>query len=68
MKNSLRPKGIICCQGESFWTYSDLISRVKKFAEDIFPTISYGQSQIVCYPSGSALFINQILIKFIFAN
>jgi hypothetical protein len=42
MKNALREKGIICCQGETHWNFSDLISKIVSFAGNIFPTVSYG--------------------------
>jgi len=57
MKNALRENGIICCQGETHWNFSDLISKIVGFAGNIFPTVSYAQTQIPSYPTGCIGFI-----------
>jgi len=57
MKNALRPKGIICCQGENLWQYSDLVSKIITFAGEIFPTVSYAVCQTPSYPSGTIGFV-----------
>lgn len=57
MKNALRPNGIICCQGENFWYFSDLVAKIVGFAGNIFPTVSYALTQIPSYPSGCIGFI-----------
>jgi len=57
MKNALRPNGIICCQGENFWYFSDLVAKIVNFAGQIFPTVSYALTQIPSYPSGCIGFI-----------
>lgn len=57
MKDALKPKGIICCQGENLWHYADLISNIIKFAGNIFPTVSYAVAQTPTYPSGTIGFV-----------
>lgn len=57
MKNALRPNGIICCQGETLWLFSDLVKKIMGFAGDIFPSVSYAQTQIPTYPTGLMGFI-----------
>ena len=57
MKSALRENGIICCQGETHWLFSDLIKKVVEFAGNIFPSVSYAQVQIPTYPTGTIGFI-----------
>lgn len=57
LKNALRPNGIVCCQGETHWLFSDLIKTILGFAGDIFPSVSYAQTQIPTYPTGTIGFI-----------
>jgi len=52
MKNALKPKGIICCQGENFWILSETICKIMDFAGKMFPSVSYAQTQIPTYPTG----------------
>jgi spermidine synthase len=44
-------------KGENFWYFSDLVSKIVSFAGGIFPTVSYGLTQIPSYPSGCIGFI-----------
>lgn len=60
MKNALREKGIICCQGETYWLFSELIQKIVKFAGDLFPSVSYARCQVPTYPTG--------LIGFVFCS
>ncbi len=57
MKTALRPKGIVCCQGESIWHYASLIEKILTFAGDIYPSVSYAVGQTPTYPSGIIGFI-----------
>lgn len=57
MRDALREKGIICCQGENFWLFSDLIKEIVGFAGNIFPSVGYAQTQIPTYPTGCIGFI-----------
>jgi spermidine synthase len=57
MKNALRENGIICCQGETYWLFSDLIRKIVKFAGNIFPSVSYARCQTPTYPTGLIGFV-----------
>ena len=57
MKNALRANGIVCCQGENFWVFSDLVKNIVNFAGNVFPSVSYAQTQIPTYPTGCIGFI-----------
>jgi spermidine synthase len=57
MKNALRENGMICCQGETHWLFSNLINKVMTFAGDIFPSVSYAQCQVPTYPTGLIGFV-----------
>jgi len=57
MNNALRENGIVCCQGENFWLFGDLIKNILTFAGDIFPSVSYAQTQIPTYPTGCIGFV-----------
>lgn len=57
MKNALRENGIVCCQGENFWLFSDLIKNVVGFAGETFASVSYAQTQIPTYPTGCIGFV-----------
>lgn len=37
--------------------FSDLVKKIVKFAGDIFPSVSYAQTQIPTYPTGLMGFI-----------
>ena len=57
MKNALRPNGVVCCQGENFWVFSELVKKIINFAGQVFPSVSYAQTQIPTYPTGCIGFI-----------
>jgi spermidine synthase len=57
MRDALRAQGIVCCQGENFWLFSDLIKQIVEFAGNIFPSVGYAQTQIPTYPTGCIGFI-----------
>jgi len=57
MKNALKPDGIVCCQGETFWIMSETIANIIEFAGNIFPSVSYAQTQIPSYPTGCIGFV-----------
>ena len=52
LKKSLRPGGVLCCQGECMWLHLDLISSVMKVCSKIFPRVEYAYTSIPSYPSG----------------
>ena len=57
MKKSLKPDGILCCQGECLWLDLDLIKNLIGFCRDLFPVASYAYTTIPTYPSGQIGFI-----------
>jgi spermidine synthase len=57
MKCALKPKGIVCCQGEDFWLFGDLIEKILSFAGTVFPSVTYAQAQTPSYPTGTNGFI-----------
>jgi spermidine synthase len=44
-------------KGEQFWFFSDLIKKIIDFSGNIFPSVSYAQTQIPTYPAGCIGFI-----------
>ncbi|KAF8770535.1 Spermidine synthase like protein [Argiope bruennichi] len=52
LKKALRPGGIICSQGESFWFDRKLLSEMIKMCKTIFPVVDYGSSYVPSYPGG----------------
>jgi len=57
MKNALKPKGVVCCQGETPWLFAPLIKNILNFAGNMFSSVSYAQTMIPSYPMGSIGFI-----------
>ncbi|XP_071517395.1 spermidine synthase isoform X2 [Panulirus ornatus] len=57
MKDKLTSGGILCCQGESMWLHTDLISRLLKNCRNIFPVVEYAYTCTPTYPSGQIGFI-----------
>jgi spermidine synthase len=69
MRKSLKSNdGIICCQGENFWNFKDLISKIISFAGKVFPSVSYAQTQIPSYIPGCIGFIFASLEPVYFLN
>ncbi|XP_035213312.1 spermidine synthase-like isoform X2 [Stegodyphus dumicola] len=52
LKQALRPGGIICSQGESFWFDLELMSGMVKICKTLFPVVDYGSSYVASYPGG----------------
>ena len=53
LKSSLRPGGVLCCQGECMWLHLDLITSVMEGCRKIFPKVEYAYTSIPSYPSGN---------------
>ncbi|KAI1301710.1 Spermidine synthase [Halotydeus destructor] len=49
---SLRPGGIICCQGETYWFDLEFIKDLFRTCKTIFSTVAYASSAVPSYPSG----------------
>jgi len=57
VKDALRPKGIVCTQGECQWLHLELIKNLLSFSSKIFSTAEYAYTCIPTYPSGQIGFI-----------
>ena len=57
MYQALNDGGLICAQGECFWTHSDLIANVIACCADIFDTVEYASTIVPTYPCGQIGFI-----------
>lgn len=57
MKNSLRPGGIICSQGGSYWVDSDYVKKTLQFCKKQFPNVAYAVTSVPSYPCGHIGFI-----------
>merc|ERR1719223_619550 len=57
MYQALNDGGLICAQGECFWTHSDLIANVVACCADIFDTVEYASTIVPTYPCGQIGFI-----------
>ena len=53
----LRPGGIICCQGESYWFDLKFIKSLYKKVKSIFPSVAYASTAVASYPSGQIGFL-----------
>lgn len=52
IKNSLKPTGIMCCQGETSWFDMDLIKRILMDCQKIFPSVAYATGNTPTYVGG----------------
>ena len=57
MNEALNEGGIICAQGECFWTNQDLIVNVIACCADVFDTVEYASTLVPTYPCGQIGFI-----------
>jgi len=57
LKRSLKPGGVLCCQGECMWLHLDLITSVMEGCRKIFPRVEYAYTSIPSYPSGQIGFL-----------
>ena len=48
----MKPGGIICSQGETFWNMLPLITDMCKNLAKIFPVVEYGNVSTPTYPNG----------------
>ncbi len=55
--DSLRPNGIVCCQGENLWLFGKLVKEILTFANTLFPSVGYAYTQIPSYPCGLIGFV-----------
>lgn len=57
LRQSLKPGGIICTQGECQWLHLDLIAKVLGDCAMAFPTVDYAFTTIPTYPCGQIGFL-----------
>ena len=57
MNEALNENGIICAQGECFWTNPDLIANVVACCADVFDTVEYASTYVPTYPCGQIGFV-----------
>lgn len=57
MYEALNNDGIMCSQGECFWTQPDLVCNVIACCEDIFDNVSYASTSVPTVPTGQIGFI-----------
>lgn len=57
MKGALKPGGIICSQGGTFWTDMMQVKETLKHCRTQFPVIGYGVATVPSYPCGQIGFV-----------
>lgn len=57
MKNALKPNGVICSQGGTFWTDIDHVKETMDHCRKHFGTVDYAITSVPSYPCGSIGFI-----------
>lgn len=57
MKKALKPNGIICSQGGTFWTDIDHVKATMAHCRKQFPTVGYAVTSVPSYPCGQIGFI-----------
>ncbi|XP_041987993.1 spermidine synthase [Aricia agestis] len=56
-KKALRPGGIVCCQGSTYWDNIDLVKNTLNFCKNQFPAAAYATTSVPTYPAGQIGFI-----------
>lgn len=57
MKNALRPEGIVCSQGGSYWLDYDYVKNTMAGCKLHFPTVGYAVTSVPSYPCGHIGFV-----------
>uniref|UniRef100_A0A0K8VLW7 Spermidine synthase n=1 Tax=Bactrocera latifrons TaxID=174628 RepID=A0A0K8VLW7_BACLA len=57
MKNALRPGGIVCSQGGSFWLNCAYVKKIMDGCKKHFTKVSYAHTSIPSYPCGHIGFV-----------
>lgn len=52
LKKALKPGGVLCSQGESFWFTMDLITNMISMCRTLFPVVEYASTYVPTYPGG----------------
>ena len=57
MKRALKPGGIVCSQGGTFWIEKEQVKSTMKHCAKHFPVVKYGLASVPSYPSGQIGFV-----------
>lgn len=57
MKAALKPNGIVCSQGGTFWTNLSHVKETLDHCRGQFPVVSYAFASVPSYPSGQIGFV-----------
>lgn len=57
MKAALKPNGIVCSQGGTFWTNLEHVKETLDHCRGQFPVASYACASVPSYPSGQIGFV-----------
>eukprot|EP00729_Bicosta_minor_P015552 gene15552-7927_t len=57
LKQTMRPGGIMCNQGECVWLHLSLIGECLSHCAEVFPSVDYAFTTVPSYPSGQIGFL-----------
>ena len=57
LRQALKPRGIVCSQGENAWFHSHLITPLLNSCKALYPVVDYAYTAIPTYPGGQIGFI-----------
>uniref|UniRef100_A0A336MFX1 CSON014291 protein n=1 Tax=Culicoides sonorensis TaxID=179676 RepID=A0A336MFX1_CULSO len=57
MRKALKPGGIVCSQGGTYWLDLDHIKQTLGYCKKQFPTVGYGSIHVPSYPCGQIGFV-----------
>lgn len=52
LRKALKSDGVICSQGETYWSMLELIVKMQNDLKELFPSVSYGVVGTPTYPNG----------------
>lgn len=61
MRKALKPNGVICSQGGTFWTEMHHVKETMNHCRKQFPTVGYAVTFVPSYPCGKELYVFQKL-------
>lgn len=57
MRKALKPGGIVCSQGGTYWTDLDHVKQTLTYCKKQFPTVGYASIHVPSYPCGQIGFV-----------
>lgn len=63
MRKALKPGGIVCSQGGTYWTDLDHVKQTLTYCKKQFPAVGYASIHVPSYPSGQIGFVIGCLDK-----